>query len=138
MLEIIPHPDERRAYLDLREEFRSENKKRIHERLKSHPVGWGVLGDSEIARDRYNANEWRDEMLKRMDAPVVQDFGLTDVPFTLSVRLEKQAQASSLHDSVTWEEGEDQDAPACKDVSTMTDDEIADYVEKSIKESVCG
>jgi hypothetical protein len=139
MLEIIPHPEQQRTYFELREEFRRDNQERIHSQLKSHPVGWGVLGDSELARDRYSAGDWAKSLLAHLDAPVVQDFGLRDVPFTESVRIEKLAKESLLHDSVTWEDGTegvvDHDAPPCEDVTTMTDERLFEYVDRSIEES---
>ena|ERR1700685_1915174 len=144
MREITPHPEQQRTYAELRSEFRTENQNRIHSQLMSHPVGWGVLGDSSLAWDRYShqsigqePSEWASEMLSRLDAPVVQDFGLGDVPFTASLAIEKLAQAALLHDSVTWEDGPgvtDSDAPAC-DLQGMTEDELCDYVERSIQES---
>lgn len=138
MLEIVPHPDEQRTYAELREEFRSDNLERIRgEFLGKHPVGWNMVGDPTTARDRYNAVSWCRGMLARLDAPVIQDFGLGSVPGIFSMRLEKQAQAAVAHDSVTWDEGEDQDSPAC-DLENMTDEEIAEYVDRSIRESACG
>jgi hypothetical protein len=92
-----------------------------------------MIGDPTIARDRYTASEWWKQMLAHLDAPVTQDFGLGSVPPSWSSRLEKQAQAAAAHDSVTWDEGEDQDAPACAPVESMTDEELADYVDRSIR-----
>ena len=88
MREISPHPEQQRTYAELREEFRAENQKRIHSQLMTHPVGWGVLSDLP-ARDRYSKEDWRDDMLRRLDAPVSLDFGLSDVPFASSIAIEK-------------------------------------------------
>jgi hypothetical protein len=141
-LEIIPHPEQQRTFFELREEFRTENQKRIHQLLKSHPIGWGVIGDSEKARDRYTADAWAQEMLARLDTPVQQDFGLGDAPFTLSVRLERLANESMVHEMTTWDDSVegvvDHDAPACADVMAMSDEELCDYVDRSIRESECG
>jgi hypothetical protein len=71
--------------------------------------------------------------------PVTQDFGLGAAAHTWSSRLEKEAIAALEHDSVTWADGTegvvDHDAPACADVTTMTDDDLCEYVDFAVKES---
>jgi len=133
---VIPHPDEQRSYFELREEFRHENQHRIHDQLFQHPLGWGVLGDPNYARDRYAPEEWARELDLYLRDSVIQDFGL---PGSDSEQLEKLAKESILFESATWEDGTegvvDHDAPACKPIDSMTEQEICDYVAWAIKES---
>lgn len=139
-LEIIPHPDEQRSYAELRSEFRSEALANLRAQFSgTHPLGWNMIGDSTTARDKYSADDWAYEMLCRLDGHVQQDFGLREVKLTWSARLEKEAQAALLHESATWDDSvsgvTDHDAPACPPVELMTDDQICDYVNKSIEDS---
>lgn len=137
-LHIVPHPEEQRTYAELRTEFRADNLERIRSEFAGqHPVGWNMIGDPTTARDGYSASQWRDEMLKRMDEPVIQDFGLSEVPLSVWIKMADQAVNAEYHDSVTWEEGEDQDASPC-DLSSMSEDEICDYVDREIRESARG
>jgi len=66
----------------------------------------------------------------------------TDDMMRLSVRLENLAKESVLHESATWDDSvagvTDHDSPACAPVESMTDDEICDYVNKSIEDSERG
>jgi|ERR1700733_7715324 len=142
-LEIIPHPDEQRTYAELRSEFRAATLAFIRANYAGyHPLGFAMIGDPTRARDHYSAEEWSFEMLHRLDSPVTQDFGLTEARFTWSTRLEKEAQAALAHDSVTWDDSvagvADADAPPCADVTTMTDDDLCEYVDRSIRESERG
>lgn len=138
LLDVTPHPDEQRTYAELREEFRAASLAFVRTNYAGHhPIGWQMIGDYSMARDVFNAEDWCREMLSHLDAPVKQDFGLGNVPLAWSIRLEKQAQAAAAHDSVTWDEGVDQDAPPC-DLAGMTDDDLCDYVDRSIKESARG
>jgi hypothetical protein len=141
-LEIIPHPDEQRSLSELRSEFRDQALANLRDQYAGyHPCGWAMIGDPARARDKYSAEEWSFEMLHHLDDPVTQDFGL-GAAHRWSSRLEKEAQAAIAHDSVTWDDSvagvADADAPACADVTTMTDDELADYVDLSIRESERG
>jgi hypothetical protein len=140
----ITENDQQPSNAELREEYRKLNKLRIHALLMRHPIGWGVIPEGP-SRDRISREDWVFEMLARLDADVIQSFGLEKVPPHFSERLEKLAQESLHHESATWEnsvEGvSDHDAPACKDVEEMTDDELCDYVERSIsnkEESISG
>lgn len=147
-LEIVPHPEEQRSYAELREEFRADALANLRSKYEGqHPLGWNMVGDH--ARDHFSqeyapgqTSPWALEMLRWLDEPVSQDFGLGAVPFTESVKIEEQAQRALLHEQVTWEEGTegtvDHDAPACAPVETMSDEELADYVDRSIKESERG
>jgi hypothetical protein len=142
-LELVPHPDEQRNLAELRSEFRSDALVNLRSQYAGHhPIGWNMVGDSATARDRYSPEQWAMEMDRHLCDPVTQDFGLGAVPPAISARLEKQAAAALAHDSVTWAEGtegtRDHDAPACADVTTMSDDELCAYVDRSIKESSNG
>jgi hypothetical protein len=137
--ELTPHPEQQRTYAALRAEFRVAALAALRIQYAGHhPVGWNMTGDPAAARDRFDAAGWRDQMLLRLDDPVSQDFGLSSVPAAAWERLDAVAQRALLHDSVTWDEGEDQDAPACGDVSAMSDDNLCDYVDRSIRESARG
>jgi hypothetical protein len=141
--ELIPHPDSQRSYAALRAEFRASALAALRDQYAGHhPVGWLMIGDSAHARDRYDAESWSFEMLHRLDEPVTQDFGLDSVPAAVSVKLEEQAQAAALHESVTWDDSVsgvcDHDAPPCQDVHTMTDVQLCDYIDAAIKESENG
>ena len=138
--EIIPHPDEQRTYAELREQFRAAASAHLRDQCAGyHPLGWWMIGDPSTARDRYDAESWAMEMDRRLLDPVTQDFGLDAVPTSMGAKLQNQAVAAMAHDDVTWPEGTegtaDADAPPCADVTTMTDDELAQYVDRSIKES---
>jgi hypothetical protein len=141
--ELIPHPDEQRSLAELRSEFRLDALDNLRSQyVGHHPIGWAMIGDPSRARDKYTAEEWSFEMLHRLDDPVTQDFGLTEARYTWSSRLEKEAQAALAHDSVTWDDSvagvADADAPPCADVTTMTDDDLCEYVDRSIRESERG
>jgi len=141
---VTPHPDEERSYAELRSEFRAASLAFLRASYADyrHQLGWDVIGDPATARAHYSAEQWRDQMLLRMDAPVEQDFGLTEAQHTWSARLEKEAQAALAHEQVTWDDSTagvvDHDAPPCADVTTMSDDDLCDYVDRSIKESERG
>lgn len=135
-----PHPDEQRSLAELRAEFRADNLARIRSRFEGyHPVGWQMIGDSSRARDHYSAEQWAIEMLRRLDAPVTQDFGLQDAPLSVEADLAELADAALLHDSVTWDDSvpgvHDHDAPPCADVHTMTDEQLCTYIDSAIEES---
>ena len=143
LLHVTPHPDEQRTYAELREAFRAAHLAMLRDQYSGyHPLGWAMVGDPARARDKYDAEGWSFEMLHHLDAPVTQDFGLTEARNTWSARLEKEAQAALAHDSVTWNDDvagvADTDAPPCADVGAMTDDELCDYIDRSIKESERG
>ena len=139
---VTPHPEEDVSPAILREQFREDHRLNLRSQMSKHPLGWGVIGDTETARDKFSGEGWAREILRCLDSPVSQDFGLDNVPFTVSIRLEEQAQRSILHESVTWDDETegvvDHDAPECQDVREMTDDELADYVDRSIRESARG
>lgn len=139
--ELIQHPDIERSAFELRAEFRAMRRAEIHSQLQSHPCRWGVLADGP-ARDRFDTTHWAMEMMHRLDSPVTQDFGLIEVPRSLGERLETLAHKAILHDSVTWDDSVegtvDHDAPPCADVTTMTDSELCDYVDRAIQESTNG
>lgn len=134
MIHIIPHPDEESPLAQLRSEFRASNRERIHDALLTHPCGWGVLGDPSKSRACFSAEEWSFEMLFHLDDAVTQDFGLSAVPSALGARIEKLAGDSVYHDLVSHPGGVEHDSAPC-DIAAMTDDEICDYVDQSIKES---
>ena len=141
-LELIPHPDAERTYAELRSEFRADNLHRVRSLYAGHhPVGWAMIGDPTTARDKYMADDWAYEMLCRLDGHVAQDFGLRNVPFAMAVRVERLAQESLHHSAATWDDGAgvtDHDAPACAPVESMSDDDLAGYCDRSIKESERG
>jgi hypothetical protein len=138
-LEIIPHPDEQRSLAELRSEFRASALASLRSQYTSHhQMGWSMTGDPAASRPHYSSEQWAYEMDRHLLDPVTQDFGL-GAAHTWSARLEKEAIAALEHDSVTWADGTegvvDHDSPACADVTTMSDDDLADYVDRSIKES---
>jgi len=140
LLHVTPHADEQRSLAELRSEFRSEALSNLRAQYAGrHPIGWQMIGDPATARDHYSAEQWAMELDCHLLAPVEQDFGLSIVPDSVSVRMEKEAIAALEHDSVTWADGTegvvDHDAPACCDVGRMTDEELCDYVDEAIKES---
>jgi hypothetical protein len=133
--ELTPHPDEQRTYAELRSEFRAAHLADL--RLEMHPHSHGLMRIGDLLPsspiDRVRALD------SAMSAPVRQDFGLDSAPAKLGSDLESLAQKSLLHESVTWDDSvsgvTDHDAPPCPDVTTMTDDQLCDYVYYSIKES---
>ena len=142
-LEIIPHPDEQRSYAELRAEFRAAALSNIRSQFGGrHPLGWDMAGNPEYARDRYTASEWCYQMCRHLDEAIEQNFGLDLVPDSLWSKLCKLAKESLHHESATWNDSTegviDHDAPACSDVGAMTDNQISDYVESSIRESERG
>lgn len=132
-----PHPDEQRSYAELRKEFRLTHRQSLIDQMSTHPLGWGIIGDPLRARDRYTAEEWAIELDHHLLTPVIQDFSLDRVPVEMWDRLAKLAHNSLLHESVTWDdevEGVvDHDAPPCPPVDTLTDEQLCQYVEDSIK-----
>ena len=137
--EITPHPEEQRSYAELRDEFRQTALVNLRGQFNSHhELGWSMIGDPARSRARYSPEEWVKEMLLRLDEPVTQEFGLDDIPFTVSVKLEQQAQAAMLHESATWSDEVsgvvDHDAPAC-DLAAMSDDQVCDYIADAIERS---
>lgn len=132
------HPDQQPSYHELREEFRATHLADLHSQFgQRHSRGWNQI-ITELGRKEFTPEGWALEMLRRLDALVVQDFGLPEAPEALSRKLEEQGQASLLHESVTWDpsvEGTaDHDASPC-DLSSMTDDQISDYVAREIERS---
>lgn len=142
MREIQPHPEEQRSYAELREEFRAEHTSNLRAQMSSHHRGWCVIGDPESSRVHFTASQWARELDKHLCEPVTQDFGLNSVPQAMWEWLEDLASKSLLHDSVTWEDSVegvvDHDASPCPPVESMTDYEICEYVDRSIKESKRG
>lgn len=142
LLEPTPHPEEQRSLSELRAEFRAANRERLHDQMLSHPIGWGVIGDPRYARSLYTPEQWAIVMFNHMDSPVTQDFGLDCVPMALWLRLEKQAIDTLHHTAVTWDDSIagvcDHEAPPCPPVSTMTDEELCDYIDSAIKDSENG
>jgi len=147
-LKVVPHPDEQRSLAELRSEFRASALANLRAQYTSrHQVGWNIIGDPATARPRYSAEQWAMEMDRHLLDPVTQDFGLGAADpysyptFYWAQKLEKQAQAALEHDSVTWADGTegvvDHDAPACADVTTMSDDDLCEYVDYAVKESQC-
>ncbi len=138
MREIQPHPEEQRSYAELRAEFRASALANLRAQMKRHPSGYLYIGEDRIRRD-FTAAEWAQVMLRHLDASVTQDFGLLDAPSKLEAELADLAEKSLLHESVTWDDSvagvTDHDAPPCSDVSTMSDDQLCDYVDSAIKES---
>jgi hypothetical protein len=139
-LEITPHPDEQRSLAELRSEFRSESLANLRSQYAGkHELGWNIIGDPETSRSHFTPEQWAYEMDRHLLSPVSQDFGLNDVPSATSVKLEKQAQAALSHDEVTWSDDTEgvveHDAPACCEVGQMTDEQLCEYVDRSIKES---
>jgi hypothetical protein len=140
-LELIPHPDEQRSLAELRSEFRASALANLRAQYTSHhELGWSMTGDPAASRPRYSAEQWAYEMDRHLLDPVTQDFGL-GAAHQWSSRLEKEAVAALEHDSVTWADGTegvvDHDAPACADVTTMSDDDLCEYVDYAVKESQC-
>src|ERR1700691_5677910 len=138
-LEIIPHPDEQRSLAELRFEFRAAALSHLRSQYTSHhQLGWSMTGDPSTSRPRYSAEQWAMELDRHLLSPVTQDFGL-GAAHRWSARLEKEAIASLEHERVTWADGTegvvDHDAPACADVTTMTDDALIAYVDYAVKES---
>lgn len=132
---LTPHPEEQRSLAELREEYRAKHRAELRWQM-THHLGWGVIGAPEKSRVHYSAEEWAREMLTRLDAPVnwelsgeVKEAG----------KLEELAQKALLHEQVTWAEGTegtvDHDAPPCKPVHLMTDEEIVRYVDHAIERS---
>ena len=139
-LEITPHPDEQRSLAELRSEFRSAALSSLRSQYTSHhQLGWSMTGDPATARTRYTPEQWAMELDRYLLSPVTQDFGLGEARHAWSARLEKEAIAALEHDRVTWADGTegvvDHDAPACADVTTMTDDALIAYVDYAVKES---
>jgi len=139
-LEITPHPDEQRSLSELRSEFRSTALYNLQSQYAGHhPVGWNMVGDPTRSRNHYDAEHWSFELLHHLNAPVTQDFGLAAVPRVIAIRLSAQAAAALEHDSVTWSDNvsgvTDHDAPACVDVTSMSDDDLCEYVDTAIRES---
>jgi hypothetical protein len=132
--------EEKHTLAELRSQFRAVHLEALRDRMESHLLGWGVIGDPLRSRSCYDTEQWAQEMLHHLDEPVVQSFALDQVPASLSLRLEKEAKAALEHDSVTWDdevEGVvDQDAPACPDVHTLSDDQLCDYIDLAITASV--
>ena len=134
--------EEKLSLAALRSQFRAVHLESLRDRIQSHLLGWGVIGDTMCARSHYDAEQWALEMLHHLDDPVTQSFGLDTVPREIGTRLEDQARAALEHDSVTWDDSVDgvvdHDAAPCAPVETMTDDELCDYIDDSIKESENG
>jgi hypothetical protein len=133
--ELTPHPDEQRSYAELRSEFRATHLAALRLEMHLHSHGLMRIGDllSSSPPDRVRALD------AALCAPVRQDFGLDAVPARFGSDLESLAQKSLLHESVTWDDSvsgvTDHDAPACADVTTMTDYQLCEYVNHAIKES---
>jgi hypothetical protein len=139
--ELTPHPDEQRNLAELRSEFRAAALSHLRDQYSGHhPLGWMMTGDPARARDRYYAELWSFEMLHHLDDPVTQDFGLGDVPSSLSSKVERYAKESLMEATFPADTAGtyDHDAPACCDVGEMTDEELCDYVTASIEESARG
>jgi hypothetical protein len=136
--ELTPHPDEQRSYAELRSEFRATHLADLRSQMQPHSHGLMRIGDllpsSPPERSRALDGALCD--------PVRQDFGLDSVPTRFGPELESLAQKALLHESVTWDDSvsgvTDHDAPPCPDVTSMTDDDLCDYVDYAIKESSRG
>jgi hypothetical protein len=133
--ELTPHPDEQRTYAELRSEFRATHLSSLRLEMHSHSHGLMRIGDLLPSDPLARALA----LDSAMCAPVRQDFGLDFAPAKLGSDLESLAQKSLLHESVTWDDSvsgvTDHDAPPCPDVTSMTDDDLCDYVDYAIKES---
>jgi len=142
-LELTPHPDEQRSLAELRSEFRAQHLADLRSQYAGyHPVGWAMIGDPEMSRSQFTAHEWSEQMLRWLDAPCTQDFGLPAVPAATVDRLYKLAEESLLHESATWDSSvdgvTDHDAPPCADVLTMTDEQLCTYIDQAIEASANG
>lgn len=140
MREIQPHPEIRRSYYELRQEFRAQALENLRNRFNAkHIRGWNAIVE-RASRQMYTARAWALEMVRRVGecSPITTlDFGLKRCPPALGQKIEGLAEKADLHESVTWAsnvEGViDHDAPWMPDPDTMTDDEICDYVESAIE-----
>jgi hypothetical protein len=137
--ELQPHPEVERSYAELREEFRATHLADLRSQFADHKYArrWNWI--KELGERYPSPVDWALEMLKRLDAPVKLDFGLSETPESLGEKLNKQAIAALEHEQVTWDDSVegvvDHDAAPMPDHRTLTDDEICDYVEREIERS---
>ena len=133
MKHIIPHPNQQRAFKELREEFRRDNEKRILDSLKNFQVDVGPLKYVFASDEKpFETDCW---VTDEGEVVYLGEFEIATVPWKLVSKIQSQAQECEkfLAAELPPGEGVDHDGPPLPTEMLCDEQALLDYMESLCK-----